>query len=70
MYMLVSTISRLSFVFAALLLVCNCTDYKQKKEWDGIDYSKVRNRDTYENDSNYTQPTVTSCTSDDLHTCN
>ena len=54
----------------ALFMVSSCTGTQQKKEWDGIDYSKVRDRDKYENDSNYTQPTVLSCTNDDLFNCN
>ena len=61
---------RLFFAFAALLVSNNCADYKQQKEWDGIDYSKVRDRDIYENDSSYTPPSVIGCTNDDLFNCN
>ncbi|MEK6745780.1 MAG: hypothetical protein AABY33_01940 [Pseudomonadota bacterium] len=50
-------------------LVSGCAG-NSSKEWDSIDYSKVRDRDKYENDGNYTQPTVVSCTNDDLHNCN
>jgi hypothetical protein len=68
--MSISNISCKILVVAALFAVGGCSDYKQKKEWDGIDYSKVRDRDKYENDSNYTSPSVIGCTSDDLYTCN
>ena len=54
----------------ALFMVISCSGSQQKKEWDGIDYSKVRDRDKYENDGNYTQPTVSGCTNDDLFNCN
>jgi hypothetical protein len=56
--------------FAVLLVSSNCGGTRQGGGWDDIDYSKVRNRDVYENDSNYTAPSVLSCTSDDLYTCN
>ncbi len=61
---------RLALGLAVLVLFSNCSGTRQGGGWDDIDYSKVRDRDVYENDSNYTQPTVLSCTSDDLYTCN
>jgi len=61
---------RLMLGLCVFLTCSNCGGTKQGGGWDDIDYSKVRDRDVYENDGNYTQPTVLSCTSDDLYTCN
>ena len=68
--MLLYNISRLSFMFTVIFMLCGCGDHKQKKEWDDIDYSKVRGREAYENDKDYSPPSVLGCTSDDLYNCN
>jgi hypothetical protein len=60
---------RLIAALTILLLLCHCAN-EPRREWDNIDYSKVRDRHKYENDDNYTPPSITSCTSDDLYTCN
>lgn len=60
---------RLITAFATLFVLTNCADSRQKDQWNNIDYSKVRNRDTYENDRNYKLPSVVSCTDDDLYNC-
>lgn len=64
-----SKICSLMAVVALSALVAGCAG-RSSREWDGIDYSKVRDRDKYENDDNYTQPSVISCTNDDLFNCN
>lgn len=64
-----SVICPLLVTVALSFMVAGCAS-RATKEWDDIDYSKVRGRDRYENDSNYTQPTVLSCTDDDLYNCN
>ncbi len=61
--------SALVFVLVLSCMLSGCAG-KSAKDWDGIDYSKVRDRDKYENDNNYTQPSVISCTDDDLFNCN
>lgn len=61
--------SRLLLCCAILVMLPNCAKSKQN-QWDDIDYSKVRGRDTYENDGNYRLPSVSSCTDDDLFNCN
>ena len=52
-----------------VVFLCHCSGGNGDL-WDDIDYSKVRDGATYENDDNYTPPTVLTCTSDDLYTCN
>jgi hypothetical protein len=64
-----SAICSLMVTVTLSLMVAGCAS-KSSREWDGIDYSKVRDRDKYENDGNYTQPSVVSCTNDDLFNCN
>lgn len=64
-----SVICSLAVVVSLSIMVAGCAG-SSKKDWDDIDYSKVRDRDKYENDNNYTQPTVLSCTDDDLYNCN
>jgi hypothetical protein len=54
-------------VFSLLLLV-GCSHQKQSG-WEDIDYSKVRNREIIENDSNYRSPSVAACVDDDLYNC-
>jgi hypothetical protein len=53
-----------------IFMLAACANYKQQKEWDDIDYSKVRGRGAYENDNNYVIPSVLSCIDDDLYNCN
>lgn len=64
-----SKICSLVAVVSLSFLMAGCAG-KSSREWDDIDYSKVRDRDKYENDDNYTQPSVVGCTNDDLFNCN
>ncbi len=61
---------RLLIAFITMLALTQCAASSQKKEWDNIDYSKVRNRSGYDNDSGYKLPSVSGCTDDDLYNCN
>lgn len=64
------TALRLVVASITLMVLTQCSGAKQSSQWDNIDYSKVRNRDSYENDRNYRLPTVSGCTNDDLYNCN
>jgi hypothetical protein len=69
-HMEIVTALRVVVASFSLIVLTQCAATKQNKQWDNIDYSKVRNRDTYENDKNYRLPSVYGCTNDDLYNCN
>ena len=54
--------------FYAVMIVLFLVGCSSGSSWDDIDYSRVRGG--YDNDSGYSLPSIFSCISDDLFTCN
>lgn len=56
-------------ILLVMCLVSACSGGK-RNQWDDVDYSRVyKAYETRENDSSYTQPSITGCVDDDLYNC-